>query len=330
MIAAWCNVLMAGTQSALDPAGAPADYIHGLWDRTFWTLAIIYLITMLLMIIGALRNRAPVTNNDVLVTRTESDRRYLGVVGAGVFITVVILFVILIGDFAVGNESRALSKESGAMSIEVTGHQWWWEVRYLDPNASNIINDANEIHVMAGMPVRLELRGADVIHSFWVPNLSGKKDLIPGHPTSLTLKPREVGTYWGQCAEFCGYEHAKMRLAFIVQTPEQFKAWAESAKQSAHQPLSEIEKRGMAVFMGRSCSTCHSLQGTPAGGRLGPDLTHIASRATIAAGSLPNSMGHLGGWIIDPQGIKPGVNMPQQQLSPDDLQALLEYLESLK
>ena len=330
MSCAWCNILLTGMQSALDPAGQPAEYIHSLWIRTFWLCVGIYVITFLLMLIAAILRRAPITNNDVLIKRPESDRRTAVVIGAGVFISIVILFVILIGDFAVGNESRALSKESGAMSIQVTGHQWWWEVTYLDPNPSNNINDANEIHVQVGMPVRFELRGADVIHSFWVPNISGKKDLIPGHPTSLTLKPDKVGTYWGQCAEFCGYQHAKMRLAFIVQTPEEFKAWAESAKQRAHEPETDMQRRGMAVFMGRSCSTCHALQGTPAGGRFGPDLTHIASRASLAAGSLPNSMGHLAGWIADPQGIKPGVNMPQQQYSPQDLQALLEYLESLK
>jgi cytochrome c oxidase subunit 2 len=319
------------TQSALQPAGAAAGNINALWWRSFWLLAGVYVITIVLTLIPAWRRRSRNGIEAIQVEPGLSSEKWLGaVVGGGVFVTTIILFVLLIGDFVVGNKSRALERESDPLVIQVTGHQWWWEVQYMGPTSSLMVNDANEIHVPVNRAVRFELKGADVIHSLWVPNISGKKDLIPGHPTSLTMKATHLGTYWGQCAEYCGYEHAKMRLAFIVQTPEEFSSWATAARSSAPAPTTDLQKQGLQVFLGRTCSTCHAIQGTVAASHVGPDLTHIASRATLAAGSLPNSMGHMGGWIIDPQAIKPGVNMPRQQLSPQDLQALLEYLESLK
>jgi cytochrome c oxidase subunit 2 len=320
------------TQSAMMPAGNPAGDISALWWRTFWLLTAVYIITMVLALLPAWRRRSryPHQPLDPVEPLPASEKRLGSVVGAGVFATTVILFILLVGDFVVGNKARALGRDPDPLIIEITGHQWWWEVRYMDGDSSKIVNDANEIHVPINRVVRFELKSPDVIHSFWVPNISGKKDLIPGHPTSLSVKATHLGTYWGQCAEFCGFQHAKMRLAFIVQTPEEFSSWTTAARSTAAAPTTDLQKQGLQVFLGRTCSTCHSIQGTKAGARLGPDLTHIASRATLAAGSLPNSMGHLGGWVIDPQGIKPGVHMPQQQLSSQDLQALLEYLENLK
>jgi cytochrome c oxidase subunit II len=335
----WCSAQLTpatmpynDTQSALMPAGTNAGDIAALWWRTLWLLTAVYVVTLVLALIPARRRRSryPDQPLDPIQPTPASEKRLGTVVGAGVFATTVILFILLIGDFVVGNKARALGREPDPLTIEVTGHQWWWEVRYMDPTSSLMINDADEIHVPVNRPVRFELRGADVIHSFWVPNISGKKDLIPGHPTSLTIKANHLGTYWGQCAEYCGYQHAKMRLAFIVQSPDEFSAWTSAARTNAPPPKTDLQKQGLQVFLGRTCSSCHAIQGTVSASHLGPDLTHIASRATLAAGSLPNSMGHMGGWIIDPQGIKPGVHMPQQQFSPQDLQALLEYLESLK
>ncbi|HSV13338.1 MAG TPA: cytochrome c oxidase subunit II [Tepidisphaeraceae bacterium] len=328
---ARADVPYYGTQSALNPAGATATNIDILWWRTFWLLTAIYVIVVILALIPMFRDwgLSGVPPEHISPTARE-ERRLITIVSSAVGITTMILFVLLFGDFRTGIKNRSLESEADPLTISVIGHQWWWDIAYQDPKPNKWISDANEIHIPVNRPVRLDLSSADVIHSFWAPNLSGKKDLVPGHPTSLTIRAQRTGTYWAQCAEYCGYQHAHMRLAVIVQTPEEYQAWAEAARQPAPTPVTELQKRGMQVFMGRTCSMCHTIQGTRAGGRLGPGLTHIASRATIAAGSLPNTMGHLGGWIVDPQGIKPGTNMPQNALSADDLQAVLEYLESLK
>ena len=181
-----------------------------------------------------------------------------------------------------------------------------------------------------GRPIKIELKSTDVIHSFWVPNLHGKKDAFPDHDSAIWLRADKEGTYDGQCAEFCGYQHAQMRLQVIAESEDKFQQWLQSARKNAPDPQTEAQKRGQQVFLGTTCVMCHTIQGTNAGARLGPNLTHVASRKRIAAGTLPNTKGHLAGWIVDPQKIKPGVRMPQNPLNPQDLNALLEYIESLK
>jgi cytochrome c oxidase subunit II len=176
----------------------------------------------------------------------------------------------------------------------------------------------------------LELRSTDVIHSFWPPNLTGKRDLIPGKVNSLWFQADTPGVYRGQCAEFCGHQHAKMGFLVIADRPDSFATWLASQRDTASTPTTELTQRGQEVFLASSCVMCHTISGTPAGSRIGPDLTHLASRRTIAAGTLPNTRGNLAGWILNPQRIKPGTRMPPNQLNPADLQALLAYLESLK
>jgi cytochrome c oxidase subunit 2 len=200
----------------------------------------------------------------------------------------------------------------------------------MDPEPSNLLTTANEIHIPVGRPIDFELQSADVIHSFWIPNLSGKRDMIPGRATHTVMQADRPGTYWGQCAEFCGYEHAKMRFDVIAEPEADFQKWLAASRQPAAEPTTDSQKRGQQVFMGRSCVMCHTIQGTMAGGMIGPELTHLASRSKIAAGSLPNKRGHLAGWIADPQQIKPGIRMPPNALAPAELQALLDYLENLK
>jgi cytochrome c oxidase subunit 2 len=178
--------------------------------------------------------------------------------------------------------------------------------------------------------VVFELRSADVIHSLWPPNLNGKRDLIPGNDNTIWFQADSAGVYWGQCAEFCGHQHAKMRFLVIAEPPDSFARWLARQRDTAMTPTDSVAKRGQEVFLASSCVMCHAIAGTPAGSRIGPDLTHLASRRTIAAGVLPNTRGHLGGWIVNPQAIKPGVRMPPNRLNADDLQALLTYLETLK
>jgi cytochrome c oxidase subunit II len=178
--------------------------------------------------------------------------------------------------------------------------------------------------------VLLRLTSHDVIHSFWVPNLQGKRDLIPGHETSLWLQADHPGVFRGQCAEFCGHQHAHMAFLVIAEPPDQFAAWLEQQRRPAVPPTDAASKRGQEVFLSGACVLCHAIQGTAALADVAPDLTHVAGRRTIAAGTLPNSRGHLAGWIVDPQQIKPGNKMPPNNLGGQDLQALLAYLGSLR
>jgi cytochrome c oxidase subunit 2 len=240
----------------------------------------------------------------------------------------VLLFALLLGDYATGRAIRRQG-ESGDLTIKVTGHQWWWEIHYQDPTPSRIVAAANEIHVPVGRTVELDLRSTDVIHSFWVPNLHGKTDLIPGHPTRTFHRVDRAGTYRGQCAEFCGFQHAFMRLVVVAEPEDDFNRWIEAQRRIPPEPADPRLKRGRAAFLGTTCAMCHTIQGTMARATVGPDLTHIASRPLIG-GVLPNTRGNLAGWVVDPQRIKPGVRMPMNPIRPDDLDPLLDYLESLK
>jgi cytochrome c oxidase subunit 2 len=203
-------------------------------------------------------------------------------------------------------------------------------VQYRDSLPQNWVTTANEIHIPVGRPVAFELVSTDVIHSFWTPNLSPKRDQIPGDENSLWFQADSAGVYRGMCAEFCGHQHAKMAFLVVAEPPGQFAAWLAGQRDTALTPTASLTRRGKDVFLSSSCVMCHAISGTPAGSRVGPDLTHVASRRTLAAGTLPNTRGNLTGWIVDPQVIKPGVKMPPSQFSGPDLTALVAYLETLK
>jgi cytochrome c oxidase subunit II len=327
------------SQSALHPAGTGAGRIAGLWWLYFWVCAVVFVLVMFVLFVPFLRRRgqrpddAPIINPD-----PARERAMTGVVWAAVFVTTVTLFVLMIGDFVTGRAIHSLGRgRTPAITIRLTGHQWWWEVQYTDwaaqygePYPSNGVTTANELHVPVGQPVKVELVSHDVIHSFWVPNLGGKKDLIPGHPATTVVRADRAGTFYGQCAEFCGLQHGNMRLMVVAEEPNAFRAWLDAQRQPAPQPSNDVQKRGQRVFMASTCATCHQIQGTNAGGRFGPDLTHVAGRGILAAGAVPNTRGHRAGWIVDPQRLKPGCRMPQNNLRPEDLNALLEYIDTLK
>jgi cytochrome c oxidase subunit 2 len=250
---------------------------------------------------------------------------------AGVVITIAILFTLLITSFLAGRSVHSLaSADPRALTIDVTGQQWWWQVKYENDVPSQMVTTANEIHIPVGRVVQFKLRSNDVIHSFWAPNLHGKKDLVPGHIAAIWIRADRPGTYRGQCAEFCGYQHAHMAFTVIAEPEEQFNAWYGAQLQSAVSPATAQQLRGQQVFLSSTCIMCHRIQGTDAGGAVGPDLTHLASRQTIAAATLENTREHLASWILDSQAIKPGNRMPPNPLSAEDLQALLDYLQSLK
>jgi cytochrome c oxidase subunit 2 len=251
-------------------------------------------------------------------------------VGVATAATVLILFGLVVMSASAGKSISGPRTGGNPMVVEVTGNQWWWYVRYVNDDPSRIVVTANEIHIPVGRPVMIRGSSNDVIHSFWVPNLHGKRDLIPSRITTEWIDADRPGRYRGQCAEFCGLQHAKMAMWVVVEPPEQFRAWMERQLQPAAAPVDPVKQRGQAVFLNNGCVLCHAIGGTRANAQVGPDLTHLASRLTIAAGILPNNKGNLAGWIADPQNIKPGTHMATIPLKTDDMEPLLAYLGSLQ
>lgn len=321
-----------GIQNAINSAGPQADNIAGLWWLMFVICSIVFVLVMIALLL-ALRNRTrePLSAMaPMLELKPEQERRRRNVVLTAVVMTVIILFVFTIASFSAGRSMSADMASKNGLTIEVTGFQWWWEFRYHDVDASNVFTTANEIHIPVGVPVTLNLRANDVIHSFWVPNLAGKRDLIPGKSNTLWLQANKPGVYRGQCAEYCGMQHAKMAFWVVAEPQEQFNAWRQNQTQTSVTPTTDSQRRGQQIFLSSTCVMCHTINGTPAASNVGPNLTHVASRNTIAAATLANTREHLYQWVKDSQSVKPGNRMPQHNLNEGDFQALLDYLQSLK
>ena len=314
-------------QSMLRASGPQAGGIERQWWFAFYTAAAVYTATILTLFwaIARARRRA----HDGAALPEDHERQMTRGVTVAIGATLAILLVFLFYDFTLGR-SISGSPSKHPLTIDVVGHQWWWEVQYEDSLPQNRVTTANEIHIPVGQPVLFRLTSTDVIHSFWVPNLAGKKDLIPGYTQTVWFQADTAGTYRGQCAEFCGLQHAKMAMFIVAEPLDQYRLWVAQQKQQAQPPTDTLAQRGGEIFMTGPCAMCHNINGTPAGSNNGPDLTHVASRRTIAAGSLPNTRGNLAGWIVDPQTIKPGAHMPPNMLKPDQLDALLAYLQGLK
>jgi cytochrome c oxidase subunit II len=241
------------------------------------------------------------------------------VAAAGIGFPVVALSALLVHAYLVGG--RLHSTQHADLKIEVTAEQWWWRVRYLDATGNPAFETANELRIPAGRPVELVLRSADVIHSFWVPSLAGKIDMIPGRAQRLAVMAAREGVYRGQCAEFCGGPHALMALHVIAGGTEEFELWRDQQARPA--------ASGNAIFNAR-CAACHVVRGTDAAGTRGPDLTHVASRLFIAAGTLPNNAATMTGWLADSQHVKPGNLMPSMRLTGAELNSLAAYVATLK
>ena len=327
-----CFSSCGGIQNAVNPAGPQAGKLSQLWWLMFVVCSIVFVLVMIALLLS-LRRRTGESPDEIapmVELPPEEERRRRNVVISAVTITIVILFVFLIASYSSGRAVSANRPDKLGLVIELTGHQWWWEVRYPDMDASNIFTTANEIHIPVGVPVTFSLRGGDVIHSFWVPNLAGKKDLIPGKINTLWLQADKPGVYRGQCAEYCGLQHAKMALWVVAEPQEQFNTWRQNQTQSSLPPSTDSQKRGQQVFFATTCVMCHAINGTAAGSNIGPNLTHVGSRHMIAAATLENTREHMAQWIRDSQTFKPGNKMPQNNLSDADLQALVDYLQSLK
>jgi len=228
------------------------------------------------------------------------------------------------------DRSNAAAAGRPALHMTVTANQWWWDVEYNLPDVSKTLRTANEIHLPVNVPVHVTLKSNDVIHSFWIPNLAGKQDLIPGRLTDVQLLARKTGLFRGQCAEFCGVQHAQMALDVTVESKRDFERWYSAQLATAAPPATPLQLAGYRYFNTRECAVCHNISGTPATGQVAPDLTHFASRRSIAAGALPMNKGNLYGWVADPQSQKPGNKMPTIRLEPQELHALVAYLETLK
>jgi len=320
--------ILAPFQSALHSAGPQAASIEHLWWVFFWICVAVYVITIAFFFIAAIRGR----RREVAVDNPAHDRRLGIFVSTCAAVTIATLFGLLFSSVATGNAIGTFANnDPRQLEIEVTGHQWWWEVKYPDALApANQITDANEIHIPIHTPVLLRLDTRDVIHSLWIPNLHGKRDLIPGRVNKFRIQADTPGVYRGQCAEFCGYQHAHMALTVVAESPEDFARWKSHMGEGAPTPMTPAQLRGQQVFLSAPCAKCHNILGLDAYGTLGPDLTHFRSRPTLAAGQLLNTRGNLAAWIANAPAIKPGTMMPPNQLSGQEMNDLLAYLETLR
>jgi cytochrome c oxidase subunit 2 len=317
-------------QSALSPAGIQASRVLELWHITLTVCCVVFACVLLACMFALLR--APRGNQATPADMSKRERPERGIhrfVIVGTVLSALGLVSLLVADVVT---DRALSRlpVDNALHVEMTGYQWWWQARYAPEGGADGFAVANELHVPVGRPVVVSLKAADVIHTFWVPNLHGKKDMIPGQDSTITFRADRAGTYRGQCAEFCGYEHAMMAFSVVADPPEQYAAWAAQQRQTASTSSDALAMHGRDVFLNGDCARCHTVRGTPANGSVGPDLTHLASRQTIAAGTFVNNAHNLAAWITNPPALKPGVMMPATQLAPGDLQALVVWLGTLK
>jgi len=318
----------SGVQSVLDPRGAAADTLAGFSWVLFGGAAAIFLFTMAMLAVGLLWPR-----------RTQRVRPLRLVVWLGLVFPTVTLVALTVGVAAVGNRihlDRSLPEGQEPLRVDVIGQMWWWEVVYHPGGGAEPVVSANELHLPVGRPVEVTLASRDVIHSFWIPSLHGKMDLIPGRINRITIQADEPATIRGQCAEFCGLQHALMAFWVVAHEPASFEAWLAGRARPARPPQDPDLLAGQVLFLENGCGTCHRTRGVAEGpyaavGQLGPDLTHVGSRLSIAAGSMPNGVGPLAAWIADSQAIKYGNRMPSfHDLPGRDLTLIARYLESLE
>lgn len=309
-----------------EPAGAGARAIHPLLWGLIW-LSIIVVVFIALAVVAGIFVRGRSTHEPKLVIPARAGRGLWWIYG-GVGISTIIL-IAFIGWTVTTMAGLATPSREPSLTVNVSARQWWWGFQYDDPDPAKAFSTANEIHIPVGEPVRFNLSSPDVIHSFWVPALGGKVDVIPGRSNSLWLEADKPGVYRGQCSEYCGRQHAEMAFFVIAEPRLQFEAWRAAQQAPAPAPETAGLQDGLAHFVDR-CGKCHNVRGTNANGTKGPDLTHLMSRSTIAAGMLDNNLGNLSGWIANPQGLKAGALMPDIAMSGPEFQSVLSYVETLK
>jgi cytochrome c oxidase subunit 2 len=315
-----------GWQSALDVHGASAINLKRLIFLIVVVCSVVWALVMSVLIFALWRNRSG--RGQPLRVDPDAERRMTIGVVAAVAATVIIISAFTVASFFA---TRTLNAAGGDdLTIKVRGLQWWWGIEYFGSSPDQRFETANEIHIPVGRNVRLQLEGIDVIHSFWVPSLAGKQDLVPGRPNELVIRAERSGIYRGQCAEFCGLQHAHMAFFVIADDQPVFDRWVRLQRQNAY-PSSDPEiTTGQQAFLAKQCAACHAIRGTSADGKTGPDLTHVGGRKYIAAGLLETTRGSLAAWIADPQTLKPGNNMPMVPLNAEELRSISAYLASLK
>ncbi len=331
LLAGGCTALAVDApiapQTTVFPTGAPGTYIQEIYELIFIMAAIVFVGVEGAIVVAILKFRR--RRGDQTIPAQTHGNTKLEI--AWTVIPAVILLIIAVPTIQrIFDLDRvpAASAAGEVLRVEVIAHQWWWEFRYPDLGAGAVT--ANELHLPVGRTALLELRSADVIHSFWIPKLGGKMDVVPTRVNHMWFTPDKVGEYYGQCVEFCGMQHANMRNRLIVETPAEFERWITQQRANATAPTGAQATRGAALFQTGACASCHTIRGTNARGTLGPDLTHVGARNTIAAGVLNNNLENLTHWISDPQDVKPGSKMPDLGLSASDAGVLAVYLQSLK
>jgi cytochrome c oxidase subunit 2 len=324
VLLAACN----GTTSYMDATGTAGKHEATLGWWLTAVACVVVLFVSVAVLLGISRHRNDPHRGDEGVMPRRDVKSGLSWIYVGVAVSVVIL-AISFGGTLVTLNAASRPRITPSLTVDVTGHQWWWEVTYSQADDPSLgFTTANELHLPVGQPVRVRLHSADVIHSFWVPQLAGKMDVIPGQVNETWLEARQPGDSRGMCGEYCGMQHAMMALDVRAESPEAFRRWADARRAGAKAPATASANAGRVVFA-RSCGVCHAVAGTEALGRMGPDLTHLESRPTIGAGALTNTNEHLAQWIRNAPAVKEGVRMPPMALSDAELRDVVAYLETL-
>jgi cytochrome c oxidase subunit 2 len=323
---------LAACEGVQTAAGGQGE--HSQQFITLFTIFLVVCAAMYVLVIGGLlaalfRRRRGYPNIVEAGLHHRSNPMLKPVLAGWTALVVLGLAGLTLASFVV-DRSQASARAHGLVVINVTAHQFWWDVEYVTLNSSIRVKTANELHLPVNVPLHVRLKSSDVIHSLWIPNLAGKQDLIPGRETDLKLLPRKTGLYRGRCAEFCGVQHTHMALDVTVESRRDFESWYKAQLQPAVAPSTPLARAGFEYVTRRECRMCHNITGTPANGRVAPDLTHVASRRSIAAGTLPMNRGNLYAWVADPQAQKPGNHMPTVGMTPTELHAVIAYLEGLK
>ena len=316
-VCAGCAQEVHSVGNIFKPLATPAEAVYHLSILTLAICGVIFAVVAGLIAYAIIRFRDRGGNEGAEPAQVYGSNQ---IEIAWTVIPILIVFVLVMSTARVTSAIQDHRAPPDALRVTVIGHQWWWEFRYPELN----VVTANELHVPVSKVTLLRLESADVAHSFWVPQLSGKTDLIPNRINNMWIDPREPGIYLGNCAEYCGTQHANMLLRVVAESPEDFAKWI------AQQKLRAANSAQAEIFLSLSCINCHTVSGTAAAGKFGPDLTHLMSRKTLASGAIPNDPEHLRKWIKDPQEIKPGNMMPDMQLSEKELDQVVAYLSSLQ